>query len=86
MATKNTGNGYGPRQNRPTMADTFRTDPDEPAKKSAAAKKKVNSSIWIDPDLRKALRICAAANDTTISELLEEGARMVLDKHQTSQP
>ncbi|GAB4097663.1 hypothetical protein GCM10028787_31380 [Brachybacterium horti] len=61
--------------NRPSVADTFRT-PTPPA-----AEKKVNTSVWMSVETRKALRICAATHGTTFSALIEEGAQTVLQKY-----
>ena len=61
--------------NRTTVKDTFQTPATPPAEK------KVNTSVWLSVDTRQALKVCAAKNNTTISALLEEGAKKVLDKY-----
>lgn len=66
--------GYGPRKK--TMSSTYRADKD-------AGAKKVNTSIWLDPELHRRLKVAAAVNETTITALLEEGGEHILKKYET---
>ncbi|GEM_PF-6528709 len=69
-------NAYGPRPTaRKSVADTFR-----PTAQSAD-RDVVNTSVWISKDTRKALRVLGAEHDLTFSELIEEGAQLVLRKY-----
>lgn len=69
-------NAYGRRQPR-KVADTF--TPAEDAQ--PAPEKKQSTTIWIPVNLNKQIRVLAATHDTTQSELVAEGMRMVIEKY-----
>lgn len=71
-----TSNAYGPRKPR-KVADTFTS----PADATPAAEKKQSTTVWVPMNLNKQIRILAATHDTTQSDLVAEGMRMVIQKY-----
>lgn len=73
------GNGYRRRTKRPNIADTFNdADDDQNAQDNDPP---VNTSIWLRKSMRVALKQCAMEQDITMTELIRQGADMVLDKY-----
>lgn len=71
-------NAYSRRRRTPQVADTFRP-PEDPAQN--AVSEKVNTSITIEMDLQRQVRVFAAQHNMKLSEVFAAGARLYMAQH-----
>ncbi|UEJ82807.1 hypothetical protein Bra3105_00275 [Brachybacterium halotolerans subsp. kimchii] len=72
-------NDYSRRRRTPQVADTFR--PAEDAASQNAVSEKVNTSISIEMDLQRQVRVFAAQHNIKLSEVFANGARLYMAQH-----